>query len=35
MAKKKSYRNTPEPLAEYELAELEYKPSIAQRFTED
>ena len=29
MAKKKSYRNTPEPLAEYELAELEYKPSIA------
>lgn len=33
--KKKSYRNTPEPLAEYELAELEYKPSIAQRFTED
>ena len=33
MAKKKTYRNTPEPLSSQELGSLAYKPSIAQRYT--
>ena len=33
MAKKKTYRNTPEPLSNQELSKLNYKPSAAQRYT--
>ena len=33
--KKKTCRNTPEPLSEDELLKLEYPASVAQRYTED